>query len=399
MPEKVKQIIATLQNAGYEAYIVGGCVRDSLLGRIPEDWDITTSAKPAQIKALFRRTVDTGIKHGTVTVLLGHDSFEVTTYRIDGIYEDGRHPKSVSFTENLSEDLRRRDFTINAMAYNDRDGFVDLFDGREDLRKGIIRCVGDAKERFEEDALRILRAVRFSAQLDYRIEAHTREAISLFCDRLQMISAERIRTELQKLLLSDHPDRLRDLSELGITRIVLPEYDGYENALREDLIRALMRAEPSHIVRLAILLLPLGKDAIFVLRRLKYDNKSMTAVTKLVEHAEDAPGITPESVRRSIVLTGTELMPAMFSLKKALGHQEADYIADYENMYRKIIADRDCLSVKDLALGGDDLIRECGMKPGREIGEALQYLFERVLTDPSLNRRDMLLALIRDRRE
>ena len=170
LPEKVKYIINTIAKAGYEAYAVGGCIRDSILGRTPDDWDITTSASPGQIKALFRRTVDTGIRHGTVTVMREGEGFEVTTYRIDGEYEDGRHPREVTFTSSLLEDLRRRDFTINAMAYNEEAGLVDAFGGVKDINAGIIRCVGSPAERFSEDALRIMRAVRFSAQLGYRIE-------------------------------------------------------------------------------------------------------------------------------------------------------------------------------------------------------------------------------------
>ena len=165
LPEKVHQIITTLQEHGYEAYAVGGCVRDSILGRVPGDWDITTSATPLETKALFEKTFDTGIEHGTITVLLGKEGFEVTTYRIDGEYEDSRHPKEVKFTRCLSEDLLRRDFTINAMAYNEQEGLVDFFGGMEDLKKRTIRCVGNAHDRFTEDALRILRAIRFSAQL------------------------------------------------------------------------------------------------------------------------------------------------------------------------------------------------------------------------------------------
>ena len=177
LPEKVEYIIQTLEAAGYEAYAVGGCVRDSLLNREPDDWDITTSARPQQVKEVFPRTIDTGIQHGTVTVMMGKEGFEVTTYRIDGEYEDSRHPKEVIFTANLIEDLKRRDFTINAFAYNHRSGIVDAFDGMTDLKNGIIRCVGEAKERFTEDALRMMRAVRFSAQLGYDIEEKTKEAI------------------------------------------------------------------------------------------------------------------------------------------------------------------------------------------------------------------------------
>ena len=225
LPDKVRTIITKLEAAGYEAYAVGGCVRDSLLGREPSDWDVTTSARPQQVKAVFRHTIDTGIRHGTVTVMLDHEGFEVTTYRIDGEYEDSRHPKEVVFTANLIEDLKRRDFTINAFAYNDRSGIVDAFDGMGDLDRGVIQCVGAARERFGEDALRMLRAVRFSAQLGFTIAEDTRSAIRELAPNLANISAERIQTELVKLLLSDHPDYMRVAYELGITGIVLPELD------------------------------------------------------------------------------------------------------------------------------------------------------------------------------
>ena len=186
IPEKAKYIIETIQNAGFEAYVVGGCVRDSILGRCPEDWDITTSARPEQVKQLFRRTIDTGIQHGTVTVMLDKEGFEVTTYRVDGKYEDSRHPKEVTFTPNLEEDLKRRDFTINAMAYNPSSGLVDLFGGLEDIERKIIRCVGDPLERFTEDALRIMRAVRFSAQLGFTIEEETRKALKVLAPNLKL---------------------------------------------------------------------------------------------------------------------------------------------------------------------------------------------------------------------
>ena len=229
LPEKVKKIIHTLKSHGYEAYAVGGCVRDSILGREPEDWDITTSALPEETKALFERTFDTGIEHGTITVLMGKEGFEVTTYRIDGKYEDNRHPKQVTFTRCLREDLLRRDFTINAMAYNEEEGIVDIFGGMEDLKEGVIRCVGNAKERFGEDALRILRAVRFSAQLGFSIEEETKAGIVALAPTLQQISAERIQVELVKMLVSPNPERIRLAYELGITKVILPEFDEMMN--------------------------------------------------------------------------------------------------------------------------------------------------------------------------
>ena len=192
LPDYIKTIINALTAEGFEAYAVGGCVRDSFLGRSPDDWDVTTSALPAQVKSVFKRTVDTGIEHGTVTVLIGKNSSEVTTYRVDGDYEDFRHPKKVEFTASLEEDLKRRDFTINAMAYNDEKGLVDIFDGRGDLERKVIRAVGDPRERFNEDALRILRAIRFSAQLGFEIDEETRNAMSELAPNLRAVSAERI---------------------------------------------------------------------------------------------------------------------------------------------------------------------------------------------------------------
>lgn len=225
LPKDVSTIIDTLEKAGYEAYAVGGCVRDTILGRVPQDWDITTSAGPAKIKALFRKTIDTGIKHGTVTVMLNHTGYEVTTFRIDGEYEDNRHPKSVEFTDNLKLDLERRDFTINAMAYNDSQGLVDEFEGVHDLEAKIIRCVGEPEARFDEDALRMLRAVRFSGQLGFAIEENTRQAIVERAENLQRISAERIRTELTKLLVSKDAGMLREAYYTGMTKMFLPEFD------------------------------------------------------------------------------------------------------------------------------------------------------------------------------
>lgn len=225
LPENVSYIIGQLEEKGYEAYAVGGCVRDVMLGRQPEDWDITTSAKPMEIKEIFPKTIDTGIQHGTVTVMRNRVGYEVTTYRIDGEYEDGRHPREVCFTTNLKRDLERRDFTINAMAYNASVGLVDEFGGVRDLQNKVIRCVGDAGLRFDEDALRMLRAVRFSGQLGFEIEEKTRKAMEERAGHLEKISAERIRVELVKLLLSPGAQKLRVAYETGMTRVFLPEFD------------------------------------------------------------------------------------------------------------------------------------------------------------------------------
>ena len=227
LPETVREILRKLETAGHQAYAVGGCVRDSILGKEPDDWDITTDARPEEVKDLFPRTVDTGLQHGTVTVLMGGEGYEVTTYRIDGAYTDGRHPDSIRFTPSLEEDLKRRDFTINAMAVSERGELVDLFGGQEDLRQGCIRCVGDARERFREDALRMLRAVRFAAQLNFAIEAESFAAIAELSENLKLVSKERILAELSKLLLSDHPEKAELLYESGLAPQMATHFPGF----------------------------------------------------------------------------------------------------------------------------------------------------------------------------
>ena len=342
LPNKVILIIENLRMHGFEAYAVGGCVRDSILAITPKDWDITTSARPEQIKRLFPRTVDTGIEHGTVTVLLGRESFEVTTYRVDGAYEDGRHPKEVRFTRRLEEDLKRRDFTINAMAYNDEVRLVDAFGGMQDLNRHLIRCVGDARERFSEDALRMLRAVRFSAQLDFPIEPATAEAIRQLAPTLSVISAERIQAELVKLLTSDHPERIQDAYELGITKVVLPEWDAmvavgqntphHKYDVAEHTIHAMKNVKKDKILRLVMLFHDMGKPqmkttdengrdhfkkhalvseeiARNVMTRLRFDNETMKKVTRLVCFHDYRVEATERNVRRAMNRIGVDLFP------------------------------------------------------------------------------------------
>lgn len=436
LPDKVQNIINTLEEAGYEAYAVGGCVRDSMLGRKPDDWDITTSAKPEEMKRLFPRTVDTGIKHGTVTVLLGGEGFEVTTYRIDGVYEDGRHPTEVNFTSNLKEDLRRRDFTINAMAYNERSGLVDLYGGLADMENRVIRCVGDARERFDEDALRMLRAVRFSAQLGFRIDEATGEAVKALVTNLQKISAERIQVELVKLVTSPHPDYLRTAYELGITAQILPEFDlCMETPQRhkhhcydvgEHILHSMLGVGPDKVLRLGMLFHDIGKPQTLtvdpdgtthnkkhpfegekitrkVMRRLKFDNDTTDKVTKLVLYHDYDIAPTEAGVRRAINRMGEDIFAMIFTVRRADIAAQSDYmreeklakVAYIENLYREVLARKDAVTLKDLAISGNDLIAE-GMPPGRQIGETLSALLERVLDDPSLNTREILLKLYKE---
>ena len=444
IPKKVNDIIEELMRHGYEAYAVGGCVRDMVLGREPEDWDITTSATPLEVKKIFRRTVDTGILHGTVTVLIDRDHFEVTTYRLDGEYEDSRHPKQVSFTSSLSLDLERRDFTINAMAYNEKEGLVDLFGGMEDLRKGLIRCVGSPEERFDEDALRILRAVRFSAQLGFTIEAETLKAIRERCENLKNISAERIRVELTKLLLSNYPDRLRELYQLGITKVILPEFDAmmltpqknihHIYSVGEHTIKAVEEVAgklEEHrystreriILRFTMLLhdvekpgtISMGKDgqnhfyghqeqgadtAKNILRRLKFDNDTIDAVTHLIRWHDHRFVLTPAGMRKAAAKIGREAMELLFEVNRAdtlaknpkYTKEKFERLEVARRLYQETVDREECVSLKEMEINGRDLI-QLGLKPGRKLGEILYRLLSIVLEEPEKNKRDTLLAI------
>ncbi len=434
LPEKVHTIIETIQAAGYEAYAVGGCVRDSILGKIPNDWDITTSARPEEIKQLFERTIDTGIQHGTVTVMLDKEGFEVTTYRIDGEYEDSRHPKEVTFTSNLAEDLRRRDFTINAMAYNEKDGLIDIFEGIQDIEQGIIRCVGDARERFGEDALRMMRAVRFCAQLGYTIEAKTKAAIKELAPNLEHISVERIQTELVKLLVSAHPDYLRIAYETGMTKYFLPEFDlcmetAQNNphhcySVGEHILHTLQEVEADKVLRLAMLFHDIGKPQTLTidekgithnhghalvgeemtrkaLRRLKFDNDTMDKVRKIVLYHDYKIEPSAKAVRKAVNRIGEDIFPLLFPVKYADIMAQSQYeqkeklfqLEQLQEIYQQILEQKECLSLKDLAVTGRDLI-EKGMKPGKEIGETLHKLLEIVLENPECNQKEYLLSLL-----
>ena len=292
IPAEAERILQMLNERGYEAYIVGGCVRDMILGRQPEDWDITTNALPAQVKSVFRRTVDTGIQHGTVTVMMKGHGYEVTTYRIDGEYSDGRHPDRVAFTPSLAEDLKRRDFTINAMAYNRTTGLVDLFAGREDLKRGIIRCVGNPMERFGEDALRILRAIRFSAQLGFSIEEETGQAIRALAPSLAKVSRERVQAELTKLLLSSSPEKIRLVYDMGAAPYVSQAFCRAGSG--ECPIPAAIPAK-KHLRWAAFLRTAGPETASKVLKDLKMDNDTTNRVRVLTGHLGKA--MVPEEAR------------------------------------------------------------------------------------------------------
>ncbi len=433
LPEKVNRIIHTLQDNGFEAYAVGGCVRDSILGRVPDDWDITTSATPLETKALFARTFDTGIEHGTITVLIDKDAFEVTTYRVDGKYEDSRHPSEVTFTRSLREDLLRRDFTINAMAYNDAEGLVDIFGGLDDLREKTIRCVGDARARFGEDALRILRAVRFASQLGFEIEEETRNGITELAPTLANISAERIQVELIKMLVSPNPAMLKTAYELGITNVILPEFDAmmvttqenphHKYSVGEHTLKAIEAIRADKVLRLAMLFHDIGKPAMKkmdekgiahfkmhdtqgaemtkqILRRLKFDNDTMNKVVRLVQYHDYRMPAEPKNVRRAMNKIGEDIFLYYLEVRMADTLAQSEYmqkekiqnIRDVRERYEEILDRKECVSLKTLAVTGSDLIAN-GMKPGKEIGEGLNKLLEYVIEHPEANEKETLLKL------
>ncbi len=449
IPENVKYIISTLQGAGFEAYAVGGCVRDVLLDRKPADWDVTTNAEPQQVKRIFRRTIDTGIKHGTVTVMMNDEDhvyrgYEITTYRIDGEYEDGRHPREVTFTKSLREDLERRDFTINAMAYNEDSGLVDEFDGCGDLKKRVIRAVGDPYERFSEDALRILRAYRFAAQLGFGIDARTEEAAVSLRENLKKISAERIQAEFTKLLCSPHPEVILDMYRAGITSVIMPEFDvcmrmDQKNKhhiynVGEHTIRALMvnaqfsgvEFEPDILryIRYALLFHDFGKPEAMtedengarhfkghaviseriskeIMKRLKLDNDTIKTVAALVRWHDYRPEATEKNVRRAMNNIGPEIYRLLFPIRMAdtlaqsmyKREKKLAYEKEIMKLYSKVIEAGDAVTLKDLAVTGEDLIGH-GYKPGPELGKKLKELLELVLEDPGCNTKEYLLSKI-----
>jgi tRNA nucleotidyltransferase (CCA-adding enzyme) len=432
MPKNAKMILDTIHRAGFEAYVVGGCVRDALLGREPGDWDITTNALPQDIKKLFRRTIDTGIQHGTVTVMVDKEGYEVTTYRIDGKYEDSRHPSEVTFTKNLTEDMKRRDFTINAMAYNEEEGLIDRFGGIEDLNNRIIRCVGDPMERFSEDALRIMRAVRFSAQLDYSIEDATRAAIKELAPTLEKISAERIQVELVKLLTSPHPDRIRDAYEMGVTAVILPELDRcmvteqnnphHMYSVGEHIIQSLLYVPDDKVLRLTMLFHDLAKPLVEtvdeegishfykhavkgadlargIFKRLKFDRDTMDLVCKLVLHHDDRFPAEEKYVRRAMNRVGKQELDLLLKVRYADTMAQSDYarqdnldlIEQTRKVYESVLQDNQCVDLKSLAVNGGDLIAK-GVAPGKMLGSILEVMLEEVLDDPAHNDREYLLG-------
>lgn len=439
IPQSAQTILDLLEAAGHEAYVVGGCVRDALMGRTPNDWDITTSARPEQTKAVAAdagfKTIDTGIKHGTVTVIVDHEPFEVTTYRADGSYSDGRHPDSIEFLDRIDGDLARRDFTINAMAYNPSRGLVDRFGGQADLEAGILRAVGDPRERFTEDALRIVRGLRFAAQLGFAIEPETSDAMHELRSLLDNIAVERTWVEFRGLLEGSYAvDVLRAYNDVIFA--IIPElepefefdqrnpfhrYDVWEHTLHA------LEAAPTDMeatLRFALLLHDIGKPhcltideegeghayghekvgepiAAEVCRRLKLSRSERETVTHLVRHHMFSIPDTPKAMRRFLLKHGPERARDLFAIrrcdKSGIGRgQMVDSpmsiaFAKAEKLMDEQLNAEPVFGVKDLAINGSDLIA-LGMEPGSVIGHVLQVLLNEVVDGDVLNEREALIT-------
>lgn len=436
LPSQVEFALNKLNQAGYEAFIVGGCVRDIMRGEVPADYDITTSAEPEQTKAVFsgERIIETGLKHGTVTLLKEGMPLEITTYRIDGDYTDNRRPNSVKFTKTLTEDLARRDFTVNAMAYSPKTGITDAFGGEDDLKSGIIRSVGDADRRFNEDALRIMRALRFSSVLGFEIEEKTRKSIFINKNLLKNISAERIQVELVKLLSGKNARRVI-LEYYEVLEVILPEISGMKGFDQKnrwhiyDILNhtalAVEKSPATTVLRLTALLHDCGKVDSFsidengighfyghpevsykkaksALARLKFDNATTSEVLPLIKYHDIPIEPTKPAVKKALNLLGPDLFFNLMDIKRAdnlaqnieLTKDVLKTIDDIENIAKEIIKNNECFSLKTLAVKGNDLIN-IGIPAGRELGEHLEFLLDAVISERVKNERDALLKLLK----
>lgn len=436
-PKEVKLIIDTFYRSNFEAFMVGGCVRDILLGNLPKDYDITTSAKPEITISLFDKTIPTGLKHGTVTVLINNEPYEVTTYRTEGNYIDNRRPSSVDFVTDIKEDLSRRDFTINALAYNEKVGLIDYFNGTDDIKNKIIRCVGNADKRFKEDALRMLRAVRFSCQLNFDIEENTYTAIKNNYKLIKNISSERIRDELCKILISENPSKgLEILRDTKLLEIILPEINALYNFSPKctnhnrnvfaHTLKVIDNTENDLLLRLSALfhdvgklntLTPLNNGTFYgfpghclegsimvkkILSRLRFDNNTIKVISKLIEHhlvlnATVMP--TKYKVKMLLNEVGVDNINLLFSLQRAdinsLDNPRVflEKVRYTENLVNEIINKNEPLTIKDLNISGGDLISNLNLKPGKILGDVLNHLLNIILKNPNLNSKESLLTL------
>lgn len=391
MPQFVQEILKHITDAGFEAYLVGGCVRDAILGREPGDWDITTNALPQQVMELFPHCIPTGLQHGTVTVLW-QDKFpvEITTYRTDGIYEDGRHPKQVSFSSTLEEDVSRRDFTMNAIAYSPATGIVDLFDGLSHIQQKKICCVGDPMLRFSEDALRMLRAIRFSAVLGFEIEPAILDAIGKLHNTIEKVSIERIQEEFSKTLLSDHTQALQLLLTTGLLSHFLPEVSEIPHYTE---FHQLPHTLPC---RLAVLLNGIDtSDVQTILKRLRYSNAICTQTISILKNMNAGLPTTETAVRKRLADKGLQAGFADFlAIQQTLATnaQDSQLVQQIQQMHETILQRSDCTSLSTLAINGH-ILEKIGITGGHKKGTVLQALLQAVLENPNLNTKEQLIDI------
>lgn len=386
IPKNVNKILQKLNEAGFEAYIVGGCVRDCLLQRTPQDWDVTTSATPQEVKKIFHKTYDTGLKHGTVTVILEKEHYEITTYRIEKEYQDYRHPSEVIFTKSLKEDLQRRDFTINAMAYHPQEGIQDYFCGQEHLKQKKIQGVGNPEERFQEDALRMLRALRFSAQLGFDIEPKTYQALQKQKKLIQKISAERIHEELEKMLQAEFLEKICFLWKSGLLKEISSLLYQKMLSYGTEILQELKNSPFDRIVRWTIFLQHLTpQEGEQLLKALRFDNRSIKEIVMLLEHLEDDIPLQAYEIRKKAYQMTPEQLHRLF-LVQGQKKDTTKLILCLE----KILERNDCLTLKTLAVKGKDL-QQVGIC-GKEIGKVLSFLLDMVHKEPEKNKKQILLA-------
>ena len=396
MDEGAAELLDTLHRAGYAAYVVGGCVRDSLLGLTPHDWDLCTSALPQQGMELFgeEKCIPTGLQHGTVTVKQGGGLYEITTFRTEGAYTDGRHPDEVHFVPDVREDLARRDFTINAMAYNEKEGLVDPFGGQADLQSGILRAVGVPHQRFTEDALRILRLYRFAARFGFAIDPPTAQAAQELCAHLDCVSVERIEEELAKLLSTPAPAAYLDEKILGV---VLPELSPEALAAAKPVVDACPAGEQALPVRLAALLLSLGEDGTRrTLRRLRCSNACIEETAVLVREVVSGVAGFPDltiCTRKLLGQYGLKTVQRLAALGTALQPERAAEFAALSQLAAQMDADGVCCRVSQLAVNGRDLMA-AGVPAGPGIRKMLEALLDGVIREEYPNERQALLAAV-----
>ena len=440
IPDNANTIINTLQNNGHSAYVVGGCVRDSLMGRIPHDWDICTSAIPEQMLIIFKdfRVIKTGLKHGTVTIVIDGEQYECTTYRIDGKYSDNRRPDNVTFTNDLVEDLKRRDFTINAMAYNDIEGLIDPFSGTEDINENTIQCVGSAKDRFGEDALRILRAIRFASQLDFTIELNTDWQIHQQYKSLENISVERINSEFCKIVNSDN-FCIELLLYKDVFALFIPElkdmFDFPQKNPHHDYdvfghtVHAVENCNSDDLtVRLAVFFHDFGKPHSYqdgedgirhfkghgrvsadmtdvIMKRLKFDNETRNNVVQLVYYHDATFEVGKKYVKRWLNKLGEKQFRRLLDVRADIKGQKVVCSTDkkdkiekldiIEKLIDEVIQENQCFTLKDLAVNGNDLI-QIGYNPDKQLGEALNILLNGVINEEFENKKDSLLNIAKE---